>query len=182
MRPGGADDHALQLAVQADVGGVAGAAGDLVHRLHPGGDPGVAVVFSPAGGGDRRVDPLVGAAPAQVPGHGGGDSLARRRDVAVARPPGVDEGRGLHHETRRAVAALKAVVDREGPLDRGDPSPSTVVISRSRTAAAGSRQLAWGTPSTDAPCTAPQTPVRQAALAPVRPWPSRRTSTTTSPE
>lgn len=31
--------------------------------------------------------------------------------------PGVDEGRGLHHEPRRAVAALQAVVDRERPLD-----------------------------------------------------------------
>ena len=119
VRPGRADDHALELAVQVHVGGVAGPAGDLVHGLDPRRLNGIGasvVVLSSAGRGDRGVDALVGAAPAQVAGHRVGDLRPVRRDVAVLAAPAVDERRTLDREAGRAVAALQTVVRGERPL------------------------------------------------------------------
>ena len=102
-----------------------------------------------------------------------------RRDIAVLGSPGVDEGGGLDHEARRAVAALQPVVGGEGALDRwADPgrrAPRPWSPTRPASAAAGSRQLTTGTPSSWT-VQAPQTPLPQTSLVPVRPSPSRRTS------
>src|SRR5690606_1860805 len=49
-------------------------------------------------------------------GHGGGDALAGRGDVAVLGAPGVHERGGLDDEAGRAVAALQPVVGHERPL------------------------------------------------------------------
>src|SRR5690606_3451170 len=103
-------------AVVADVGGVAGAAGDLLPGLDAGGGDGPGVVLAAAGGLDGGVDPGVRAAAAQVAGHGGGDALAGRGDVAVLGAPGVHERGGLDDEAGRAVAALQPVVGHERPL------------------------------------------------------------------
>src|SRR5690606_37777419 len=109
----------LPVPLGVGVGGVPGAAGDLLHRLGPGRfGAGVLVEGAGAGGRDGLVDPLVGAAAAEVAGERVGDLGAAGGGVAVLGAPAVGEGGGLHHEARRAEAALQGVVRGEGALHR----------------------------------------------------------------
>lgn len=111
-------DHAFELPVQDDVRRVPRGTRDLAEGLHAGRRHRAVVVLPRARSRDRLVDADVRAAAAQVPGQGLGDLLAGRFGRAVLGAPPVHEGRRLHHEARRAVAALERVVLGEGPLHR----------------------------------------------------------------
>src|SRR5262245_62030474 len=122
---------------------------------------------------DRRHDVRIGAAAADVAAHELAD-LGVAADAALR-----DEADGRHDLARGAVAALEGVVVDEGLL-HGMSSlpfarPSIVVISRPATMTASVRQALWRRPSTST-VQAPQAPMSQPFLVPVRSRRSRRRS------
>ena len=112
-----AQDHAVELALVANIDGIDRFAGHLLPRFDARRAFGVAVVLAAAGVGDGAIDVVVGPAAAEVARKRAGDLLAGRGRGAARGPPGVVEGGRLDDEARGAEPALQRVERHERALN-----------------------------------------------------------------
>jgi hypothetical protein len=118
VRDVGAQDHAFELPIMADVDGVARRTRHLGAGLDARRTRFLAVEAAGTGIRHRAKNAVIGAAAAQMPRQRRADLLARGSGRAVGGAPAIVECGGLDDEARRAEPALQAIMRHEGLLDR----------------------------------------------------------------